>query len=230
MHQTRSAEAKARPPHAAADDAADRLAAPLEAVLLTCDRPVPPRRLAESLGLVARDDSTETGERGTDGESADAPAVVVRRAASQAESTAAAAIIHRVVERLNTDYTQTGRSFRIESVAGGYRLMTLPALAPVLAAFHRTAASSRLSRAAVETLSIIAYRQPITRAQLESIRGVGCGEVLRSLLERRLATIKGRAEELGRPILYGTTKEFLDAFGLSSLKDLPTAAEVQVGP
>lgn len=227
MHQTRSSEA--RKVHAP-DDPADRLAAPLEAILLTSDRPVGAQKLAESLGLVARDDAGDPGESAADTNAADAPAVVVRRAASRAESAAATAVIGRVVERLNADYAQTGRSFRIESVAGGFRLMTLPGLAPVLAAFHRTAASSRLSRAGVETLAIVAYRQPITRAQLESIRGVGCGEVLRSLLERRLVTIRGRAEELGRPILYGTTKEFLDAFGLSSLKDLPTPAEVPIGP
>jgi segregation and condensation protein B len=105
--------------------------------------------------------------------------------------------------------------------------MSLTAYAAVLAAFHGTRMSGRMGKAAVETLSIIAYKQPITRAHLEAIRGVGCGEILRSLLERRLVTIKGRAEELGRPILYGTTKEFLDAFGLATLKDLPTAAELQ---
>ena len=85
--------------------------------------------------------------------------------------------------------------------------------------------SGRLSRAALETLSIIAYRQPVTRASLEAIRGVACGEILRALLERRLVMIKGRAEELGRPMLYGTTKHFLDVFGLSSLKDLPKPEE-----
>lgn len=138
--------------------------------------------------------------------------------------------VERAVARLNEEYQATGRSFRIESVAGGYRLMTLPALAPVLASFHRGRASARLSRAAVETLAIIAYKQPLTRASLEAIRGVACGEVLRSLLERRLITIKGRAEELGRPILYGTTREFLDLFGLASLKDLPSASELQVHP
>jgi len=85
-----------------------------------------------------------------------------------------------------------------------------------VAAFHKARAGGRLSRAAVETLAIIAYKQPLTRAQLEAIRGVSCGEVLRSLLERRLVEIKGRAEELGRPLLYGTGKPFLDAFGARS--------------
>jgi len=132
-----------------------------------------------------------------------------------------------LVEELNADYERTGRSFRIEQVAGGLRLMTLSEHADVIAAFHKAKASSRLSRAGLETLAIIAYRQPITRAQLEAIRGVASGEVLKTLMDRRLVTIKGRAEELGRPMLYGTTKEFLDAFGLSSIKDLPSVAELQ---
>lgn len=133
------------------------------------------------------------------------------------------------VERLNAFYAESGRAFRIEQVAGGHRLMTLPAFAPVLAAFHRLRAPTRLSRAGLETLAIIAYRQPVTRAELEAIRGVACGEVLRSLLDRKLIRITGRAEELGRPMLYGTTKQFLDTFGLASLKDLPESGELLGG-
>jgi len=130
------------------------------------------------------------------------------------------------VERLNASYAETGRAFRIEHVAGGLRLMTLPEFAPILAAFHRLRAPSRLTRAALETLAIVAYRQPVTRAELEAIRGVACGEVLRSLLDRKLIRIAGRAEELGRPMLYGTTKQFLDTFGLASLQDLPESGEL----
>ena len=129
--------------------------------------------------------------------------------------------IRVAIDRLNASYDDAGRSFRIEPVAGGYRAMTRPEYAAVLAAFHRQRSSARLSRAAIETLSVIAYRQPVTRGRIEAIRGVACGEVLKTLMERRFVTITGRAEELGRPMLYGTTKHFLDAFGLSSLKDLP---------
>jgi segregation and condensation protein B len=86
---------------------------------------------------------------------------------------------------------------------------------------HGIKEQQSLSRAALETLAIIAYRQPITRADLEAIRGVACGEVLRSILEKKLIDIVGRAEELGRPMLYGTTKRFLESFGLASIKDLP---------
>ena len=133
--------------------------------------------------------------------------------------------IESLIAQLNEAYDETGRAFRIEAVAGGYRVMTRPEFAGAVAAMNRLKSSGRLSRAALETLSIIAYRQPVTRASLEAIRGVACGEILRALLERRLIMIKGRAEELGRPMLYGTTKHFLDVFGLASLKDLPKPEE-----
>jgi segregation and condensation protein B len=199
--------------------APDQLAGSVEAILLTLDKPVAGQRIAEALGLCppeATDEGAETRPRS-------------RKRAESARSEGVRAVA-RAVEELNRVYESSGRSFRIESVAGGYRVMTLPAFAPAVAAFHRARASGKLSRAAVETLAIIAYKQPITRAQLEAIRGVSCGEVLRSLLERRLLEIKGRAEELGRPLMYGTGKPFLDAFGLGSLRDLPTATELQVTP
>ncbi len=170
----------------------------IEAVLMAADRAMPGARLALILGLAEQETRVEK-------------AVLER--------------IEAEIAKLNEAYVASGRSFRIEPLAGGYRVMSLPDFAPYLAELHRTRSIGRMTRAAVETLAIIAYKQPITRAQLEAIRGVNCGEVLRSLTERRLITIKGRAEELGRPLLYGTTKQFLDAFGLSSVKDLPTMAE-----
>ena len=138
---------------------------------------------------------------------------------------AGSAAVAAAIDALNTAYAQTGRSFRIEKVAGGYRVMTEPEFAPAVAAVRGLRDSQKLSRAALETLAIVAYRQPITRAGIEAIRGVASGEVLRSLLERRLIAIVGRAEELGRPMLYGTAKGFLEAFGLSSVKDLPPVGE-----
>ena len=127
----------------------------------------------------------------------------------------------RAIEELNHLYDQTERSFRIEPVAGGFRLMTRSAFVGDVAAIRGLRDAHRLSRPALETLAIVAYRQPMTRAQIESIRGVACGEVLKTLLDARLVAITGRAEELGRPMLYATTKQFLETFGLSSLKDLP---------
>lgn len=137
-----------------------------------------------------------------------------------------AQLVEAAIGRLNDHYDQSRRSFRIEPVSGGFRLMTRPEHAPIIAAMHRARASTRLSRASLETLAIIAYRQPMTRAELEAIRGVACGDVLRSLLERKMIKITGRAEELGRPMLYGTTGQFLDAFGLANIKDLPKPDEL----
>ena len=135
--------------------------------------------------------------------------------------------VREAIDALNTIYETSGRSFRIEEVAGGWQVMTLPRFADTLARLHRSKALSRLSPAALETLAIIAYKQPIVRAQIEAIRGVACGEVLRSLLERNLIKIAGRAEELGRPMLYGTTRTFLEVFGLNDLKDLPKVEQLQ---
>lgn len=131
------------------------------------------------------------------------------------------------IESLNGVYEKTQRSFRIEQVAGGWQIMTLPRFADVLSALHRTRDKSKLSPAALETLAIIAYKQPILRADIETIRGVASGEMIRSLMDRNLVKIVGRAEELGRPMLYGTTKAFLEIFGLSNLKDLPTVEQLQ---
>lgn len=133
--------------------------------------------------------------------------------------------VQRAIDALNEQYEAGGRSFRIERVAGGVRVMTLPVFAEAIAKFHQARASQKLSRAALESLAVVAYKQPITRASLEAIRGVACGEVLRTLIERNMVTIVGRAEELGRPMLYGTTKRFLELFGLSSVKDLPSVEE-----
>ncbi|MDX1681497.1 MAG: SMC-Scp complex subunit ScpB [Phycisphaeraceae bacterium] len=134
--------------------------------------------------------------------------------------------VREAIERLNAVYEESGRSFRIEALAGGYQVVTQQQHGEIIRVLHRSRSDSRLSPAAMETLAIIAYKQPITRADIEAIRGVSSGEVIRGLLERHLVRITGRAEELGRPMLYGTTRSFLEVFGLSSLKDLPKAEEL----
>lgn len=136
--------------------------------------------------------------------------------------------VSEAIAKLNGEYEQTGRTFRIEQVAGGWQIMTLAQYADLLSAMHRSRQQSRLSPAALETLAIVAYKQPVLRAEIEAIRGVACGEVLRSLMERHLVKIVGRADELGRPMLYGTTKAFLELFGLAGLKDLPDAGQLKV--
>jgi segregation and condensation protein B len=132
-----------------------------------------------------------------------------------------AASVCAAIEQLNDEYEQTGRAFQAQRVAGGWQLLTLPALGPLVSRLHRDRRESRLSQPALETLAIVSYRQPIMRAEIEAIRGVACGEVLRALLERRLVRITGRAEQLGRPMLYGTTGHFLKVFGLPGLDALP---------
>jgi len=132
-----------------------------------------------------------------------------------------ARLVGAAIAELNADYERSGRSFRIERLAGGWRMLTLPVFGPIVSRLQRERQQSRLSPAALETLAIIAYRQPVLRTDIETIRGVACGEVLRGLMERRLVKIVGRAEELGRPMLYGTTREFLSVFGLASVDDLP---------
>lgn len=119
-----------------------------------------------------------------------------------------------------------GRAFRVEEVAAGFQLRTTEAVAPVVARLGRRTADERLSPAALETLAVVAYRQPVLRADIERIRGVACGEVLRALQERGLLRVAGRAELPGSPLLYGTTQRFLEVFGLRDLAELPRDREL----
>jgi segregation and condensation protein B len=133
----------------------------------------------------------------------------------------------RVIEELKRLYDADGTAFQIEEIAGGYQLLSRPAYHPWLNRLRRTSNELRLSPAALETLAIIAYRQPIMRAEVERIRGVQCGELLGHIMEKGLIKIAGRHESLGRPVLYGTTKKFLQVFGLNSLKDLPEVEQLK---
>lgn len=126
-----------------------------------------------------------------------------------------------LVRKLNQLYDEEGCAFRAVEVAGGFQLASRPQFATYLRRLHGPAVEVRLSAPAMETLSVVAYRQPVLRAEIESIRGVQCGELLRQLMERDLVRIAGRSEELGRPFLYGTTKRFLQVFGLRHLDELP---------
>jgi segregation and condensation protein B len=150
---------------------------------------------------------------------ADAPLSAARLA--ELSGLVAAREIAPAVNALNEKYAAAGLSFRIEEIARGYQMLTLPAYQPWLAKLDKHRGQTRLSAAALETLSIVAYKQPVIRAEVESIRGVACGDVLNRLREMGLIKIVGRAEIIGRPMLYGTTKKFLDVFGLADLDDLP---------
>lgn len=127
------------------------------------------------------------------------------------------------IRELNQYYDEVGRAFHVKRVAGGYQLRTRPHFSRWVRQIVDAPPASRLSPPALETLTVIAYRQPVIKADIEAIRGVGCGEMLRQLLEKSLIRIVGRSEQLGHPFLYGTTRKFLTDFGLPHLESLPRA-------
>ncbi|MFH1861229.1 MAG: SMC-Scp complex subunit ScpB, partial [bacterium] len=131
------------------------------------------------------------------------------------------------VEALERTYRETGRAFGIIRVSGGVQLGSKPEYAPWIRQLLRDRLSSRLSRAALEVLAIIAYRQPVQKPEIERIRGVDSGAVIGTLMERGLITIGGRATTPGRPLLYITTQDFLRYFGLNALDDLPKLSELR---
>jgi segregation and condensation protein B len=171
----------------------------LEALVFACDEPLTPR---EIIGLL---DTLEEGER-------------PRRVTEES--------ILEHIEEINRQLEETGRPFRVVKVAGGWQFATQQQYAPWLGKMLRERTKRKLSVAALESLAVIAYKQPVTKPELEAIRGVNADYVLRSLLERNLVAIVGRAATPGRPLLYGTTKEFLKHFGLNDLAELPKLREI----
>jgi len=131
-----------------------------------------------------------------------------------------------LLKQLQRRYDQRSSALQVVDVAGGVQLLTRPQLADWIRRLHGGAAEMRFSGPALETLSVVAYQQPVVRAEIETIRGVQCGEILRVLMERDLLRIVGRSEELGRPFLYGTTKKFLQVFGLQRLDQLPSVDQI----
>jgi len=133
--------------------------------------------------------------------------------------------IKELFEGLRREYEERNGGLQIVEIAGGYQILTRREFAPWIKRFNLVKLSARLSRAAIETLAIIAYKQPIIRPEIEAIRGVNVEGILKNLLERRLIKILGRRDVPGKPLLYGTTKEFLHYFGLKDLSELPTLKE-----
>ena len=132
-----------------------------------------------------------------------------------------------LIDRLNVAYDKSGSPFRIERIAAGYQLLTRPEYARWLGKLHHRQSELKLTPPALETLTILAYRQPMTRADLEAIRGVQCTDILKMLMDRGLVRIAGEDDTLGRPYLYETTRKFLELFGLQSLNELPRAGELR---
>lgn len=139
-----------------------------------------------------------------------------------------AAGVEAAIEELRAEYEREERAVQIYRLGDGYQVLTRPEYAPYLERFDSIPKVSRLSQAALETLAIIVYRQPVSRVEIDEIRGVNTGPVLRTLQERGLIEVVGRAEGLGRPLLYGTTKQFLEHFGLRSLEDLPRPEDLAI--
>ena len=129
--------------------------------------------------------------------------------------------IQETLNELKSDYLAQRRGFHLIEIAGGFQLVSDPRFAETLRKFYQSRIKKRLTQAALETLSVIAYRQPVTRADVEFIRGVNIDGALKSLLEKNLVKISGRKDVPGRPMLYATTRQFLEHFGLNSLEDLP---------
>ena len=141
-----------------------------------------------------------------------------------------AAEVSRLIEALNFAYDASDSAFRIERVATGFQLLTRPQFARWLDKLHHRQSQLKLSPPAMETLTIVAYRQPVTRADVEEVRGVQCAEMLKQLMDRHLVRISGQDDSLGRPYLYGTTRTFLESFGLRDLKDLPMSDRLRKKP
>lgn len=137
--------------------------------------------------------------------------------------------IERYINELNEEYDRTNRSFRIEEIAGGWQMRTRPEFSPWIKMLLNIQRRERLSGPALETLAIIAYKQPITKPEIEGIRGVNVDWVLSTLIDKGLVRVVGRKDIPGRPFLYGTTTKFLEHFGLASLKDLPSVEELKSG-
>ncbi len=207
-------------PIQATESAPDQPAVPIE--------PPPPGEVGPRLVLAGTDEDEPTPGQIVEALlfASDAPLSAAKLAELSGVGTPR--VIEELVDELNTKYELAGLSFRVERIARGFQLLTRPTFHRWLARLDKHRAQSRLSAAAMEALAIVAYKQPIIRADVEAIRGVACGEVLSRLREMGLIKIVGRAEIVGRPILYGTTKKFLDVFGLGDLDDLPPMDSLQL--
>ena len=148
---------------------------------------------------------------------------------ARASGEISAADVEEAVAELRQEYERDERAFQIYPLGDGYQILTRPEYATYLERFDSVTRTVRLSRAALETLAIVAFRQPVGRLEIEEVRGVSAAGVLRNLQERGLIEVVDRAEGLGRPLLYGTTAKFLDHFGLRSLEDLPRPETLQIG-
>ena len=131
------------------------------------------------------------------------------------------AVLRKIIDELKSEYETANRGFRLTEIAGGFQMITCPVFAPFLKKLYKERSADRLSKPALESLAIIAYKQPLTKSEIESLRNVNVDGVMKSLLEKNLIRICGRKKVPGRPFVFGTTRQFLEHFGLKSLEELP---------
>ena len=131
-----------------------------------------------------------------------------------------------IIDELNTEYENSGKGLTIQKIGGGYQILSHPEYHVFIERLYKKTRKLQLSRPSLEALAIIAYRQPVSKTEVEYIRGVECGSVISTLMERELITIKGRGKTAGRPLLFGTTQIFLESFGLEKTADLPKLKEL----
>ncbi len=134
--------------------------------------------------------------------------------------------VRKQLKAMRDELDEAERGFELREIAGGWQLLTCEKYSEYVAKLKKTAGPRKLSGSALEALAVVAYKQPVTRAEVERIRGVACGDMLRNLMEKRLVKISGRSPELGNPLLYGTTQDFLNHFGLGTIGDLPRSSEL----
>jgi segregation and condensation protein B len=135
--------------------------------------------------------------------------------------------VEKIIQNLNLEYTQTSRAFHIVKIAGGYQMVSRDSFSSWIQKLFQGKRKSRLSQAALETLSVIVFKQPVSKTEVSAIRGVNCDGVIKTLLERKLISISGRSEGPGRPLIYKTTNEFLRYFGVNDISDLPRPREME---
>lgn len=135
--------------------------------------------------------------------------------------------IGRLIDEMIESFKESDASFEILEMSGGFRFMTKPAYQDTLATYLKQIQNNKLSKTAMETLSIIAYKQPVTKALIEQIRGVNCDYTIQKLLDKKLVTILGRGETIGKPLMYGTSEKFMDYFGLKTINDLPALKDFE---
>lgn len=199
----------------------------IEALVFASDEPITFRQLKEVIIPSSQAPATEAVEQ--EGEESDAPIEAVEAAprSRKRANRFTVNLVRQCVEEINREYEQTARPFRIVEVAGGFSFQTTKEYGVFIGRMFSERSKRRLTQSALETLAIIAYKQPVSKPAIEAIRGVNADYVLKSLLEKDLIAIVGRDDSVGRPLLYGTTSYFLKHFGLRSLEDLPKPREIQ---